>query len=141
MLNNTITVNQPNTNYISFSLKTNDLRFVYDGVISRQFILKIGAADIQFFAGNSADVTNNTDTIKIYTTEFNGASSKYQINNNAQTTVNLGTNNLQGLGLFYSPISILNGAVELNTFIESNGANSTLIKTDMYNYIKQINNI
>ena len=150
LYNASITINQPDTIYTAFSVETTTASgFIYDGNSTRQLFASIGGNTNYFIGADPTTLITSgqtkPNTLRTFSTIMNGASSSYAFDSNSDTNISVGTAGFNGLSLIYSePNGIgspytLKGA--LSTFIISNSANSSLIKTAMNNYVKSSNNL
>jgi hypothetical protein len=96
----------------------------------------------QMFNGTGINITGYANnSLKMYTSLFNGATSLSLTNNANQNNGSEGTTSIRGimLGNRNGPLNAPSNAL-FNTVIYSNSANNSTIRTAMYDYIKSINN-
>jgi hypothetical protein len=142
LINITASVNQPNTNYLSFkSIQTSvATQWMVDGYGSttRQIISKQNATTIRTFAGSFANsTTSNLDKLMLISAIYNSAtSSAYKNNVLIGSGLNVGTQNLGGVVLFGDATTTFAQGI-INTFLSTTD-NTKL--TETYNLIRSLNN-
>ena len=138
LFSSAVTVNQPDTIYVAnklFDLSGNNYIFDGDG-LNRQAMF----ANQTIFANLSLNTAASVGTsIHLTTGVVNGLTSTIDVNNVLSVTGATGTNNLGGLYLF-SRQSGTFGMTSVRTFIISNSADNSTVRTATYNLIRSLNN-
>jgi hypothetical protein len=142
LINITASVNQPNTNYLSFkSIQTSvATQWMIDGFGSttRQIINKQNATTIRLYAGSFAPGTStNLDKLMLISAKYNSTSSAIYKNNVLLASgVDAGTQNLGGV-VFFGDFATSYSQGIINTFLSTTD-NTKL--TETYNLIRSLNN-
>jgi hypothetical protein len=111
---------------------------IYSGG-STSHILYVGLSGQTIYNGANLNSGNTSTLINLATSDFNSTSSKIRINAAADVSGNSGNQTSTDLKIFVY-LGTQFGNANLNTLIQTNSINSDAIKTEMYNYIKSINN-
>jgi hypothetical protein len=97
-----------------------------------------GNTSIYLFNGAILMSGNTSTLLNASTLDFNNTSSKIRVNAGADVTGAGGTKSSTTINIFSYGGTF--GNAILNTLIQSSGINNNTTKTEMYNYIRSINN-
>jgi len=138
------TLNQPETIYIVFKQITWTLyRQIYDGRLTNRMALQQQAVTpkLIIYAGSNSDQDDNLilNTYGIVRAIYNGANSKFQIDDNVAWTGDAGASNAEGLclGALFNGAATSNWSnIEVKEFIVRNVADSDATFNAIYTYLK-----
>jgi hypothetical protein len=145
--NTSIQVNQPDTIYTAFNFDVfNSFQGVYDSntATTRQSMSNDNLSGrLEVFAGAPLLVSGtNQNAIRLITSVYNSTNSSIQINNGTATNGNVGTQRIDGLriGVLANSPPTFSLKGNIFTLLISNSANNATIRTEIYNYLRSINN-
>jgi len=144
---NAFTLNQPTTIYILLKQTTwNNTKFFIDGAVDASMTLYQASSTpgLKVSAGSASNENNNLPLNEwgIVRIIFNGANSKFQINETAAITGNFGSNNHGGVTIFRAGTTTSSGVVGyIKDLIIRNIADNESTFNEIYAYLLKRKNV